>query len=398
MSERLSQPYSRPSSANPNKHGSGGGCFFWSPENLGAAVAQTVPMLSKAASSPGLRQQNARQLDEWFEINRKANYTLLAMNQCGNETDMLLERVSEAKRQSLSRAVEGLEATLDNTRRKADAKQEQHYQLKRQMLMKRKEWLAQGGHANHEARKVAALEGMIEQVESAYHAEGDKLQATYHHMTQRLVAELTAQRLAVDELRAETKKTDAAMAQALESLAAVRANHRELVAQEDEYIRLYSKRSAIMEVELQQRQEALGQVESLEVNFDRRAEARKLIPQRVQVARRPRTSSWPHPLNTLDTLDTLDTPNTPRPRHASADASLPACRVAQEEGPDAVRSFLEERADAARRRRMTVSLAPPHHAPTTCVALRRHHLGECISACVCPPAAHNRSDGSSSSP
>ena len=178
VSERLSKPHARPNSANPNKHGTGG--FFWSPDNLGAAVAQSVPTLSKSASSPGLRQQNARQLDEWYEINRKAQYSLRAMNQCGHETDMLMERVSEAKRESLSRAVEGLNETLDETRRKADAKQEQHYQLKREMLTGRKEWLAQGGQhgATHEARKVDALETMIEQVESAYRTEGDRLQAT----------------------------------------------------------------------------------------------------------------------------------------------------------------------------------------------------------------------------
>ena len=306
VSERLSKPHARPNSANPNTHGTGG--FFWSPDNLGAAVAQSVPTLSKSASSPGLRQQNARQLDEWYEINRKAQYSLRAMNQCGHETDMLMERVSEAKRESLSRAVEGLNETLDETRRKADAKQEQHYQLKREMLTARKEWLAQGGQqgATHEARKVDALETMIEQVEGAYRTEGDRMQAThsplpplthphspsrpshapagrqshgahtphphhtssssettrarvtlpppshgslrqatYQHMTRRLVAELTAQRLATEALRAETSRTDAATAVALESLAVVRSNHRELVSQEDEYIRLCTCHAAL---------------------------------------------------------------------------------------------------------------------------------------------------------
>ena len=64
-------------------------------------------------------------------------------------------------------------------------------------------------------------------------------------MTRRLVAELTAQRLATEALRAETSRTDAATAVALESLAVVRSNHRELVSQEDEYIRLCTCHAAL---------------------------------------------------------------------------------------------------------------------------------------------------------
>jgi len=64
-------------------------------------------------------------------------------------------------------------------------------------------------------------------------------------MTRRLVAELTAQRLATEALRAETTRTDAATAVALESLAVVRSNHRELVSQEDEYIRLCTCHAAL---------------------------------------------------------------------------------------------------------------------------------------------------------
>ena len=158
-------------------------------------------------------------------------------------------------------------------------------------------------------------------------------------MTRRLVAELTAQRLATEALRAETSRTDAATAVALESLAVVRSNHRELVSQEDEYIRLCtcrlgcrsldsqtsthshaqpdqllslwltrarrptynagtdSKRSAIMEAELKQRHAALQEVNRIEASFERRAEARKLIPQRVQVrggvGRRPLAALCP---------------------------------------------------------------------------------------------------------
>ena len=400
VSERLSKPHARPNSANPNKHGTGG--FFWSPDNLGAAVAQSVPTLSKSASSPGLRQQNARQLDEWYEINRKAQYSLRAMNQCGHETDMLMERVSEAKRESLSRAVEGLNETLDETRRKADAKQEQHYQLKREMLTGRKEWLAQGGQhgATHEARKVDALETMIEQVEGAYRTEGDRMQATHSplpplthphspsrpshapagrqshgahtphpHLTSssseptRARVTATLPRLAAaGDLPAhdappggradgaaardggaacrddEDRRRDGGGAReprggALQpprarlpggrvhpalympcrlgcrSLDSQTSTHSH--AQPDQLLSLWltrarrptynagtdSKRSAIMEAELKQRHAALQEVNRIEASFERRAEARKLIPQRVQVrggvGRRPLAALCP---------------------------------------------------------------------------------------------------------
>ena len=276
LSQTAIDRLSRPTSASKSRHSNKSG-FCWSSE---ASAAQALspkaaaPALATSATARVLSKTTAK----WREINRETNHRLNSLSMLGHTTDLMVDNLREAKLKQLYESVSTLGGKLNQTRRMADAKQQELLLLQRELS--RQYTAGSGRHGASEREKVTALQEMVRLVDEATEEEEHR-RGQYAHMARRRREELNLGQVRLDEMGPQLKKVEGATQQALERLALVRGSHRELIHQEQTYATLTEKLGQAMQSELQRREDSLVQVERLAQSASSREEARMRIPQQM---------------------------------------------------------------------------------------------------------------------